>query len=212
MVMKKPKDSVTVELPEPEHRGLPVEEAISLRRSVRDYSTKPLNLSQLSQLLHSAQGITGEWNGLELRSAPSAGALYPYEIYPIVNNVETLPQGIYHYGVTDHQLERMAEGDFRKAILEAGLGQESLATSAVNFVMAAVFERVTRKYGDRGVRFVYMEAGHIAQNISLQSVSLGLGSVVIGAFSDRKMNQLIGMDGVKEAVIYLQAVGYPARS
>lgn len=211
-MMKKPKDSVTVELPEPKVGGMPVEEAISKRRSVRDYSTQPLNLLQISQLLHSAQGITGEWNGLELRSAPSAGALYPYEIYLIVNHVENLPPGIYHYGVEDHQLERMAEGDFRKAILEAGLGQESLATAAVNVVLAAVFERVTRKYGDRGMRFVYMEAGHISQNIYLQSVSLGLGSVAIGAFSDRKMNQLIGMDGVKEAVIYLQSVGYPAQS
>lgn len=196
-----------IKLPRPNYRGMTLEEALNKRRSVRSYSQKVLTLSQLSQLLFAAQGMTGEIYGHPLRSAPSAGALYPIEVYVVLNNVEGLSQGIYHYKVQDHALELLKEGDFRRGISKAGLGQNMLGEANVVFVLSAVFERTQSKYGERGLRYIYMEAGHISQNISLQAVSLGLGSVSVGAFLDDQANQLIGLDGRKESVIYLHAVG-----
>ncbi len=200
-------DTKTIKLPKPEYQGIPLEEAIEKRRSVRNYSRKPITMFQLSQLLFSAQGTTGKIYGTPLRTAPSAGALYPFEIYVIANNVESLDQGIYHYGVLNHTLELVQYGDFRKEITSAGLKQEMLGDSDAVFVLSAIFDRTRHKYGERGFRYVYIEAGHISQNIYLQAVSLGLGSVSVGAFLDDKANQLIGVDGQKEAVIYLHAVG-----
>jgi SagB-type dehydrogenase family enzyme len=196
-----------IKLPQPNFQGIPVEEAIKKRRSVRSYSKKALTLPQLSQLLFSAQGITGSVSGFGLRAAPSAGALYPIEVYLVVNNVEALSRGIYHYNVQKHAVELLKEGDFRKEIINAGLWQDTLGEAQVTFVLSAVFERTQRKYKDRSLRYIYMEAGHISQNISLQAVSLGLGSVCVGAFYDEQVNRLIGLDGTAESAIYLQAVG-----
>ncbi|MCF6148648.1 MAG: SagB/ThcOx family dehydrogenase [Candidatus Kuenenia sp.] len=200
-------DAKMIKLPKPEFQGLSVEEAINKRRSVRNYSKKPMALSQLSQLLHAAQGVTGKIYGQPLRTAPSAGALYPFEIYIIINNVQDLDKGIYHYVVPDHTLELVKSGDFGKKITNAGLKQEMLGDANATFVLSAVFDRTRHKYGERGYRYVYIEAGHISQNIYLQAVSLGLGSVVVGAFIDKEVNELIGVDGQKEAAIYLHAVG-----
>ena len=177
------------------------------RRSVRNYTGEPLSLPQLSQLLYAAQGITGSMHGQPLRSAPSAGALYPVEIYVTAHNVEELERGIYHYALREHQLEVTAAGDFRKQITRAALQQDMLGEADVVIVLAAIFDRARHKYGERGYRYVYMEAGHISQNIYLQAVSLGLGSVGVGAFLDAEVNRLIGADGSKEAAIYLHAVG-----
>jgi SagB-type dehydrogenase family enzyme len=196
-----------IKLPKPEYQGIPLEEAIEKQRSVRNYSGKSVTMFQLSQLLFSAQGTTGKIYGAPLRTTPSAGALYPFEIYVIANNVENLKRGIYHYGVLNHTLELVESGDFRKEITSAGLKQEMLGDSDVVFVLSAIFDRTRHKYGERGFRYVYIEAGHISQNIYLQAVSLGLGSVSVGAFLDDKVNHLIGVDGQKEAVIYLHAVG-----
>lgn len=200
-------DSDKIELPKPEHAGITVEQAIKQRRSVRNYSKKSVTKEQLSQLLFAAQGITARVYDRPFRAAPSAGALYPFEIYVIANNVQGLPQGIYHYSVLDHNLELVKSGDFRRQITDAGLGQQMLGDAGVTFVLSAIFDRVCYKYGQRGYRYVYIEAGHISQNIYLQAASLGLGSVCVGAFSDEKVNKLIDVDGVKEAVIYLHPVG-----
>ncbi len=202
-------DANKIELPKPEYTGITVEEAIKKRRSIRNYSAKPISKAQLSQLLFAAQGVTGKMYGKALRTAPSAGALYPFEIYIIANNVQDLPRGIYHYSVLDHALELVKSGDFRSQIIDAGLSQQMLGDSGVTFVLSAIFDRVRHKYGERGCRYVYMEAGHISQNIYLQAVSLGLGSVCAGAFSDEKVNKLIDVDGWKEAAIYLHPVGVP---
>ena len=199
--------SKIIKLPKPAYRGISLEEAIGKRRSVRNYSGKLITLSQLSQLLYSAQGITGKLYDQPLRTAPSAGALYPIEVYVIVNSVEGLARGIYHYAVLNHSLELVKSGDFRKEITAAGLEQEMLGDADVTFVLSAIFDRVRHKYGERGFRYAYIEAGHISQNIYLQAVSLGLGSVSIGAFLDEEINKLIGIDGRTEAVIYLHAVG-----
>jgi SagB-type dehydrogenase family enzyme len=199
--------TTVIKLPKPEYRGMTLEETIKKRRSVRNYSGKPLTLLQLSQLLFSAQGITGSMYDQPLRTAPSAGALYPFEVYVVVNNVTGVSQGIYHYAVLSHSLELIKAGNFRKEITSAGLKQEMLGDSDVTFVLSAIFDRVRHKYGERGFRYTYIEAGHISQNIYLQATSLGLGSVSIGAFIDKEINRLIGVDGQKEAVIYLHAAG-----
>ncbi len=198
-----------IKLPEPAHKGMPVEEAIKKRRSRRVYSGKPLTLSQLSQLVFAAQGVTGKSFGQALRTAPSAGALYPFNVYLVVNNIDGLKKGLYHYAVTEHALRLVKEGDFRKKIIKAGLDQRMLGDSGVTFVLTSIFDRVRHKYGERGYRYAYMESGHISQNISLQAVSLGLGSVTVGAFIDEAVNDLLGIDGVYEAAIYLHAVGVP---
>ena len=196
-----------IKLPKPNYRGMILEEAIEKRRSVRNYSHKAITLVQLSQLLFAAQGITGSLYGYKLRAAPSAGALYPFELYLVVNNVEGLSPGIYHYAVSDHALELLKPGDFSGQITDAALKQDMVGKANVTFLLSAIFDRTRHKYGERGFRYVYIEAGHISQNISLQAVSLGLGSVTIGAFLDDKVNQLVGVDGRKESVLYLHAVG-----
>jgi len=200
-------EAKVVKLPGPKYRGMTLEEAIERRRSVRNYSPEAISILQLSQLLFAAQGVTGKMYGQPLRSIPSAGALYPFEIYLFVNNVKGLSKGIYHYAVLGHELELVRAGDFRSQITNAGLKQEMLGEADVTIVLSAIYDRVRHKYGERGFRYVYIEAGHISQNIYLQAVSLGLGSVSVGAFLDEKVNQLIGIDGYQEAAIYLHAVG-----
>jgi len=198
-----------IKLPQPQHRGIAVEQAIAKRRSVRNYSAEPIGLADLSQLLFAAQGVTAKAPARSLRAAPSAGALYPFEIYIVVNNVKDLPQGIYHYAVADHCLELIKAGNFTSDIVKAGLNQDKLGKSAVTFVLAAVFDRTRCKYGERGFRYIYMEAGHISQNICLQAVSLNLGTVTVGGFLDEEVNKLVEIDGRNEAAIYLQPVGKP---
>lgn len=194
-------------LPKPNFKGITVEDAILKRRSVREYTDKPLSLSQISQLVFAAQGITGKLYGTPLRTVPSAGALYPFEIYLIVNNVNDLKRGLYHYSPLDHSVALIKEGDFRKELMQASLSQEMMRDAGIVFAISAIFDRTRSKYGERGYRYVYMEAGYISQNIYLQAVSLGLGSVAVGAFIDKDINNLVGVDGKKEAVISLHAIG-----
>jgi len=196
-----------ITLPTPDFRGPAFETVLKNRRSVRRYADKPLSLDNVSQLVFAAQGKTGGTSGRALRTAPSAGALYPLEVYAVVNNVEGLSPGIYQYDVDHHTLAVVKSGDFRGDLVTAGLGQRMLGDAGVTFVFTAVFDRIFRKYGDRGLRYIYMEAGHCSQNIALQAVSSGLGSVCVGAFYDDRINALIGVDGEKEAAVYLHAVG-----
>lgn len=201
------KKPVIVRLPRPEFRGAAVEEAIAKRRSIRHYSRERIMLAQLSQLLFAAQGITGERHGHDLRTAPSAGATCPFEVYAAVHNAEFPPPGVYHYDPDDHALELVKPGDFRKELSEAGLRQEALAGAGVVFILSAVFRITTDHYGERGIRYVHMEAGHISQNIYLQATSMGLGSVAVGAFDDGKVNRITGADGRTESAVYMHAVG-----
>jgi SagB-type dehydrogenase family enzyme len=196
-----------IRLPKPSFKGMTLEDAILKRRSVREYTSRPLTILELSQLLFSAQGVTGEAYGTLLRTAPSAGALYPIEVYAIVNSVDGLRKGIYHYSVRDHSIALIREGEFGKSAMNGALKQEMMRDAGVVFVISAIFDRVRSKYGERGYRYAYMEAGHVSQNIYLQATSLGLGSVVVGAFIDDDINELIGVDGKKEAAIALHAVG-----
>jgi len=182
-----------------------VEEAIAVRRSVREFSPTPISLEDLSQLLWAAQGVTEPESGG--RSAPSAGATYPLEIFVFVKQggVKEVEAGVYRYRPLDHSLIKVASEDRVRALMEAALYQEFICEAAVNIVIAARYERTTARYGGRGVRYVHIEVGHVGQNISLEAVSLGLGSVMVGAFNDSLVKKLI--DEAAEPV-YIIPIGY----
>ncbi len=195
-----------VGLPDPHgYRGLTVEEAIQQRRSRRDYADGALPLEGFSQLLYAAGGITD--SGREFRAAPSAGALYPIETYAVVHNVAELQPGLYHYAVARHALERLRTGNLRTDLVVAGLGQEMLGQAQVCFVLSAIFQRTRWRYRERAYRYVLLEAGHIGQNLYLAATSQGLGACAVGAFLDDNLNELLGLDGEEEAVLYLIPVG-----
>jgi SagB-type dehydrogenase family enzyme len=195
-------DSIT--LPEPRFESqVSLEETLLGRRSVREYADLPLSLEDVSQLLWAAQGITSDWGG---RTAPSAGALYPLEVYLVVGSVDDLGVGVYKYQPQEHALFRVGDGDVRAELASAALGQSFVDEAAVDIVIGAVYERTTRKYGDRGVRYVHMEAGHAAQNIYLEAVALDLGTVTIGAFSDELVMDILDMPE-SEVPLYIMPVG-----
>ncbi len=195
-----------VPLPEPKLVGeMSVEEAIAKRRSIRSYRNEPITLGQLSQLLWAAQGIT-YWKR-KFRSAPSAGATYPFEVYVVAGNVEGLFPGVYRYDPFNHTLVLVKEGDYRRALQRAALDQAWVGRAAVDIVLVAYYERTTSYYGERGVRYVHMEAGHIGQNIYLQATALGLGTVAVGAFYDDDVAEIIGTGG---APLYIFPVGVPS--
>lgn len=193
-----------IKLPEPRYDSdTSIEEAVLLRRSVRQYKDEPLTLAELSQLLWAAQGIT---NPGGFRTAPSAGALYPLELYIAAGNVEGLSPGIYRYESDGHGLENIADGDVRDDLCSAALDQSAVKDAAAVIVFSAVFERTTGKYGERGIRYVHIEVGHAAQNVYLQAASLGLGTVVIGAFDDDEVKKAMNMDESEEP-LYIMPVG-----
>jgi SagB-type dehydrogenase family enzyme len=189
--------------------GAPLWEVIARRRSVRRYQAGPLAETELSQLLWAAQGITVRHANIELRAAPSAGALYPVETYVAVHDVERLQPGIYHYCVPDHALEQLRVGDFRHAVARAALDQRIAAAANVVFVWTAVFPRSRWKYRERAYRYVYVDAGHIAENVALAAVGLGLATCQIAALYDDEANELLGVDGQEESTIYMAVVGRP---
>jgi len=182
------------------------------RRSVRDYSSKPITLDHLSYLLWASDGVEREEHGCQFRTAPSAGALYPIETYLVVNRVEGLDSGVYHYALREHVLEAIRQGDFAAQIGQAALGQEMCSQAPVVFVWTAVFQRCRWKYGQRAYRYTYLDAGHIAENLALAAVSLGLGTCQIGALLDDEVNRIIEVDGVEESVLYMTTVGYGSES
>jgi SagB-type dehydrogenase family enzyme len=201
-------DAPLIKLPEPEKSGgMPIWEAITKRRSCREYSDEAISGEELSQLLWATQGITGEIDGYYLRAAPSAGALYPIETYLVVNHIDGLERGIYHYAVLRHALELLKIGDFRQRIASAALEQEFLARAGVVFVWSAVAARTKWKYGERGWRYIYKDVAHVCANLYLAATSLGLGCCAVGACFDDEVNELIGLDGKEETVVYLAAVG-----
>jgi SagB-type dehydrogenase family enzyme len=204
----------TVELPKPAlYSDCSVEKALSERRSVRKYTDEPVTLEEVSQLLWSAYGITYTREGLPdfirggFKTAPSAGARYPLEIYLVAGNVKGLLPGIYWYLPEGHIIHRLADGDVRAGLQAACLSQQFAGEAPVSIVWSAVYERCTEKYGDRGRdRYVCMDLGHSAQNVYLQCVSLGLGTCAIGAFTDDALKDLIGMTE-QEVPLYVMPVG-----
>jgi len=196
-------------LPPATHRGPSLEEVIASRRSIRRFTQRSIDLPRLAQLCHAAQGVTGHAANMDLRATPSAGALYPLELYVASQRVSGLESGIYHYHPAEHALEPRVDGDWGPALSAAGLGQRFIDEAAVNFIFTALPERLRHRYRDRSERYTYMEAGHAAQNLLLQAVAMELGGVAVGAFQTSDMNKLLRVDGARENAVYLIAVGAP---
>ena len=187
--------------------GLATEEAILQRRSIREFGDRPMSGEELSQLLRLVGGLSGERWGNRLRSAPSSGALYPIEVYPVVLNVEGVEPGVHHYSVEDHALELLQPGDFRGDVVRHGLLQDWLGDTGVVLYMTVIFQRMRFKYRDRTYRYGLLEAGHLGQNTYLAATSMGLGACGVGAFLDDGVNRMLGVDGREEATVYMLGVG-----
>lgn len=193
-------------LPPPRFAGpISLEETLNRRRSVREFLGKPISLGDVSQLLWAAQGISHEDR---LRTAPSAGALYPLEIYLVGGDILSLPAGIYRYLPQRHRLEVLRRGDFRADLAAAAMHQDWMKDSAAILVFAGIEERSRAKYGIRGRDYVYMEAGHAAQNVLLQAVALGLGGTPVGAFNDEWSANVLDLPA-EEKPVYLIPIGKP---
>ncbi len=200
---KRSNPQLVIKLPPPQLKGkMSLEEAIASRRSVRRYRSEPLTPSQLSQLLWSAQGITGAGR---LRAAPSAGATYPLEIFAFISKQgviaseakqpkEELQAGIYHYDVDSHSLVLHQPGDLRKELARAALDEGFIANAPLDIVICALYPRTSYRYGRRGERYVHMEVGHVGENIHLQAVALGLATVEVGAFDDEEVRKVLGLE------------------
>jgi SagB-type dehydrogenase family enzyme len=194
----------------PEH-ALRITEILQKRRSVRSFSSKSLSTVELSFLLWASTGIQRREQGYEFRTAPSAGALYPIETYVVINNVEGLEKGLYHYNIEEHTLEELKLDNFGRELAHAALEQEMLANAPLVFVWMAIFERSKWKYRQRAYRYVYLDAGIIGENLALSATGIGLGSCNVGAFFDNEVNKILGVDGTAESVVYLSVVGHPFR-
>ena len=184
--------SEQIKLPKPELTGKQsVELLLQQRRSVRSYKKSALNLTEVGQLLWSAQGVS---DAQGLRTAPSAGALYPLKLFVVVGDMNELSPGIYQYNPEEHSLLKTANGDLRKSLQKAALNQSCIVDAAIIFVFTANYQRTTWKYGKRGVRYVHMEVGHAGQNLFLQAEALHLGTVVVGAFDDDEVREVLNLD------------------
>ncbi len=195
--------------------GLSVEEALAIRRSIREFTDDPLTINQLSQILWAAYGINYPARGF--RTCPSAGATYPLVLYVVIgkesvimNNGSFLNPGSYRYDPHTHSLTLIKEGDLRTDLRKAALNQEWVEDAPVDVIIAAVYERTTDYYGERGIRYVHMEVGHAGQNIYLEAASLGLGTVAVGAFHDEQVAKVVGLRS-DEAPLYIMPVGTPSK-
>ena len=186
-----------------------VRDAINSRKSIREYSDSPLTQLELSYLLWSTQGIKTIISGTAtLRTVPSAGARHAFETYLLLNNVAGLKDGIYRYKAGQHKLaQQETNPTIRDVILKACFDQEFVLTCAVVFIWSAEVHRMTWRYGERGYRYLYLDAGHVCQNLYLSAESIDCGVCAIGAFEDDEMNRLLGLDGIERFVIYMAGVG-----
>jgi len=177
------------------------------RESIRSYSSTPLTVEQVGCLLWAATGIRVWAAGFSFRTAPSAGALYPIETYVAINRVSDVASGLYHYNIRYHQLELLQLGGFGERVAHAALDQGMCADAGMVVLWTGVFARSKWKYGQRAYRYVFLDCGHIAENLALAATALGLGSCQIAALYDEEVNRLLGVDGVEESVLYLSSVG-----
>ena len=199
--------ATTYLLPDAERPALDLWEALGSRRSRRRYTDDACSLEVLSSLLWAAQGLSGKAGKLALRTAPSAGALYPIETYVQVNRVQGLDPGLYHLNVRDWCLEGLQSGNFGLQLAKAGLDQRFIAQAAVNVCWSAVLRRNMAKYGHRGMRYIFMDVGHICQNLLLAAEGFGLSACPVGAFFDDEVNDLFALDGMEESMVYLASLG-----
>jgi SagB-type dehydrogenase family enzyme len=182
-----------------------LEQLLKQRRSVREFRDEAVNLQQLGQLLWAAQGIT---HGDGMRTAPSAGALYPLELYVAVGKMDGLVTGLYHYYPGKHRLINTSSGDLRKTLARSALQQPWVQQAPMVIIIAAKYARTTRKYGDRGIRYVHIEVGSVAQNIYLQAQALALGTVIVGAFDDAAVADALHLPSEIQPLL-LMPVGIP---
>lgn len=187
--------------------GLATARAIVTRRSIRAYAPTPMTIDELSRLLFLTSGITAGLHGNARRAAPSSGALYPIELYPVVHRVDGIEPGVYHYAYREHALELVRAGDFRAPVVEQGIAQEFLGECGVVLFVTMILQRMRPKYQDRSYRYGLLEAGHVGENAYLAATSMGLGACGIGAFMDDAINEMLGVDGVEEAAVYMLAAG-----
>ena len=201
-----------VELPDSEGApdgGARLREAIKARRSLREYSESPLSLAELSYLLWSTQGVSRVIpDRATFRTVPSAGARHALETVVLANRVDGLEPGTYQYLALDHRLTSLdSSPEFADRMADACLGQKMVRDSAATFVWVADRNRMGWRYGERGVRYLFLDAGHVCQNLYLTAESIGAGACAIGAFDDGRVNELLGLDGVERFVVYLASVG-----
>lgn len=197
-----------VKLPEPETKeGPSIWDCLRRRRSWRNYKNQPVSLMELSQILWGSYGVTAKEWGYYLRTAPSAGALYPIEIYVASFNVDGLKKGIYHFNPKDMSLNGVFDGDFSREITNACLGQDFILDSAFALIFTAILLRTTSRYRERGIRYILMDLGCIIQNTYLSLTALGMGGCIIGAFSDSAMNKIMNLDPQKELVLAVFSAG-----
>lgn len=204
-------DGERVTLPPPNESlvRMSVAEALKLRRSVRRFKKQPLTLEQLSTLLYYTVGVKGSSWGIPLRMFPSAGALQPIETYIQVNNVSGLEKGIYHYEPDEHILVLLKTGDFSREMYLYSLQQDHVRDAPVNIILTIILDRTESKYGYRAYRYALLDTGHVGENIYLVSTAMGLGTCAVGAYYDRDIDRLIGVDGVTEFSMIIYPVGIP---
>jgi SagB-type dehydrogenase family enzyme len=188
-------------------------DAVTRRRSIRQFSGEPITLNNLSNIIFNAYGITGKITlnfGVEepVRAVPSGGGLYPLELYVASHKIEGLPPGIYHYNVLKHSLELVREGQFSAELGRALFYEEMFKGVSAAFLITGILKRSSIKYGERAYRFMMLEAGHVGQNICLTSFSLNLGCLMLGGFYDDDVDRILGIDGVSETTLYASAVGH----
>lgn len=207
---KYPPELERVELAKPDRAdGKPLFALLQKRRSERNYRNVEIPAEKLSQVLWATQGISMANEYHQFRTAPSAGGLFPIETYCVINQVEGFKPGVYHYQVPYHCLVLLKEGDYGTELARAALGQKMLRDAAFNLVWSAMIERSKWKYDQRAYRYIYLDAGHIAQNTALAALSCGLGTCQVGAFFDEEVDKIIGVDGKSEFAIYMSSVGVP---
>ena len=197
-----------ISLPEPEFSpDIQFWDIIQKRHTTRAFKKEPLSIMDLSLLLFGMTGLTRKFPKFAFRTIPSAGGLFPIEVYAIANNVSEVDQGIYHYNIEKHELECLKQGDFRKSVADACYGQKMVEKSAVNFIWTAIIERTRITYGERAYRYIYLDCGHLGQNFYLAAEGLGLNACVVGAYYDDEINELLDLDEKKEFAIYMGVVG-----
>ncbi len=199
-----------VRLPFPQEEAGPrIWGVMTQRRSIRDFLPKEISLETLARLVWSVGGVRERQEGFLFRIVPSAGALYPVETYVMVNRVGGLKRGVYHFHVPTFSLELIKEGNHSLSLTQAALGQDMVSSCAAVFLWTAVIDRCRIKYGERAFRYIYLDAGHMGQNLYLAATALGLGCCTIGAFFDDEVNEVLDVDGEGETVTYMGVVGVP---
>ncbi len=199
----------TVTLPKPLEKGsTSVEESIQRRRSCREYLRQPITLPHLSQILWAAQGVTDPSSGK--RAAPSPGAKFTIELYAVVkkDGVEGLAPGVYHYEVDSHSVSLVSGGDFTSSLMAAARDQEQVGNAPVTIAILSLYERAMTRYGERGIQYAIQESGAVGENIYLEATALGLGTVMMGAFEEDRVSEILHA-GNDEKPLLLMTVGYP---